>query len=213
MSSAGRLFAQRSSALRTLTRQAVPARPQYASPVGRRGYASAHGNAQKSSDLPWLISAVVITVPTVAYLTANGPKRSASHGPKSGAEHEEKETSKSDDSSEEQPQDDSKSKGEGESKEEDKSVRKGGADPFSPGKRSQSGHNVPPPAADNSDLATNWEERKERKQEFDALVRAGETRVASSSSTAPSKRTAGEDPREDPKKGEGEAVKRSGPSQ
>jgi hypothetical protein len=113
-----------------------------------------------------LIAAVAITVPTVAYLITYGPKRSASHGPKSGVEHEKKQAAISDDSTEELPHEDSNKD---ESK--DKPNPPGGADPHSPGKRSQSGRNVPPPSADNSDLATNWDEKKERKQEFDAQVR------------------------------------------
>ena len=44
-------------------------------------------------------------------------------------------------------------------------------------------------------------------------ARAGETKVLTSSSDAPSKKTQTEDPREDPKKGEGEGAQKGGPSQ
>jgi len=58
---------------------------------GRRTYADAHGHgAQKaSSDLPWLIGSVVVTVPSAAWLWQQGPKK-GEHGHEHG-EHEEHE--------------------------------------------------------------------------------------------------------------------------
>ncbi|KAI0396869.1 hypothetical protein F5Y17DRAFT_418136 [Xylariaceae sp. FL0594] len=202
--SASRAFAQRSSAaLRTLTRKAAPA--------VRRGYASpsdaAHATANKTSDLPWMIAAVGVTGVGAAYL-GFGPgagKGQAKHGHGVNVDHEAKAEI------EETPQKftggDPKAPA-GEGKSEDKTGPKGAADPASPGKRSAVGQNVPPASGDNSSLAENWEEGKEKKQEFDEAIRSGQTRVATSSSEAPSKRKGGEHPREDPQKGEGEAVKK-----
>ncbi|KAI1818137.1 hypothetical protein GGS20DRAFT_391937 [Poronia punctata] len=197
--SVSRAFTQRSSALRTLARQVAPTRT-HASPVGRRGYSSAQGAAAKSSDMPWIIGSVAITVPTVGYLMMRGGQGSSGHD-----QNEEKKAIEA------EPQahtgsDESAPPGEGKS--ENKTGPKGGSDPNSPAKRSMTGQNVPPPPGDNADLAENWDEKKEKKQEFDELVKKGETRVATSSSTAPSKRTSGEHPREDPQKGEGEAVQK-----
>ncbi|KAI0457130.1 hypothetical protein F5B21DRAFT_111460 [Xylaria acuta] len=222
MSLATRIFAQQSPALRTLTRrQAVCARPAYVSPVTRRGYASAsahgHGVAQKSSDMPWLLSSAGVTAVGLAYLLSTGPKTSsAGHGPKSAdaaieAHHEEEEgdkkTSGSDDDEQQQQQ---QQGGEEEEKSQD-DAPKGAADPSAPSKASQSGQNVPPPSGDNADLATKWDEKKQGQEEFKETTRAGETKVATSSSTTPSKKTQAEDPREDPQKGEGEAIQKGTP--
>ncbi|KIX08600.1 uncharacterized protein Z518_03256 [Rhinocladiella mackenziei CBS 650.93] len=47
--------------------------------VSRRTYASGHGPQQKSSDLPWLIGSVVVTVPAAAWLWQQGPEPSDDH--------------------------------------------------------------------------------------------------------------------------------------
>ncbi|KAI8951459.1 hypothetical protein F4801DRAFT_544797 [Xylaria longipes] len=214
MSPATRIFAQRSSALRTLTRrQAVSARPAYVSPAARRGYASAHGAAAaaKSSDMPWLLSSVGVTAVGLAFLLSTAPKTSkAGHGPKSAdaaieAHHEEKEDDKASSGSDEDKE--PKQEKEEEEKPQD-DTPKGAADPSAPGKASQSGQNVPPPSGDNADLATKWDEKKEGQEESKEATRAGETKAATSSSETPSKKTQAEDPREDPQKGEGEAVQK-----
>ncbi|KAI0546646.1 hypothetical protein F4679DRAFT_587325 [Xylaria curta] len=214
MSSVTRIFAQRSSVLRTLTRrQAVCARPAYISPSIRRG----------------LLSSVGFTAVGLAFLVSNAPKTdSAAHGPKSAdaaiEAHEEKEKGhdekedkeKSSGSDEQQKEEEGGEKGEGEGEEkENKSegddAPKGGAsDPSSPDKASQSGQNVPPPSGDNSDLASKWDEKKQDQEESKKATRAGETKAATSSSETPSKKTQAEDPREDPQKGEGEAVQKGG---
>jgi len=56
--------------------------------VGRRTYASDHG-AQKSSDLPWLIGSLVVTVPAAGWLWQQGPTKS-DHGHGHDAHTEEK---------------------------------------------------------------------------------------------------------------------------
>ncbi|TGJ81231.1 hypothetical protein E0Z10_g7534 [Xylaria hypoxylon] len=203
---ASRILAQRSAALRSLTRrQAVSAR---LASVSRRGYAGAHGAAQKTSDTPWLLGAVGFTAAGLAYLrlgsaAPSGAHASADHHKKDEHKDEHKETSSSPSESESESKSDSQ-----QDENPDNSAPKGAADPNVPGKASQSGQNVPPPSADNTDLATKQDEKKQGHEEFKETTRAGETKAATSSSTAPSKKTAAEDPREDPKKGEGEAVQK-----
>ncbi|KAI0431961.1 hypothetical protein F5Y09DRAFT_175133 [Xylaria sp. FL1042] len=189
-----RTLARRSAALRTQTRRQGPV-------VSRRGYVSAHEAAEKTSDMPWLITSTVVTVLGLTYLLSGNPPASGSR-PALHHETEKREHSTPPGTGPESPLD----KPEG-----DDSVPRGAADPSSPDKASPVGQNVPPPPADNSDLATNWDERKEGHEELKEMTRAGETRLATSSSAVPSKKTAGEDPREDPKKGEGEAIKKGGP--
>ncbi|KAK0652313.1 hypothetical protein B0T16DRAFT_100439 [Cercophora newfieldiana] len=61
--------------------------------VSRRGYASAHG--KPSSDMPWLITSVVVSVPIGIYIWRQGPGRpkasQSAHGghENHGTEHEE----------------------------------------------------------------------------------------------------------------------------
>ncbi|KKZ65733.1 hypothetical protein EMCG_08472 [[Emmonsia] crescens] len=43
----------------------------------RRTYASGGGESKKSSDLPWIIGSIVITVPAAAFLLADSPKKPA----------------------------------------------------------------------------------------------------------------------------------------
>ncbi|KAI1297509.1 hypothetical protein F5Y03DRAFT_369501 [Xylaria venustula] len=199
-------LARRSSApLRTQIRRQV-VRP---ASVSRRGYVSVHDAAEKTSDLPWLIGAVGVTSVGLAFILS-GVSASSEGGISASPAHHEGEPSKEEKahtpkpagSMPQSPYD--KPKG-------DNSVPKGAADPSAPSKASPAGRNVPPPPADNSDLAEHWEERRERHEEMKALTRRGETRAASSSSTVPSKRIASEHPREDPKRGEGEAVQKGGP--
>lgn len=52
--------------------------------IGRRGYASEH-TEKKSSDLPWLIGSVAVTVPAATWLWSQGPTKS-DHGHDSHAE-------------------------------------------------------------------------------------------------------------------------------
>ncbi|KAL1849624.1 hypothetical protein VTK73DRAFT_9845 [Phialemonium thermophilum] len=63
--------------LRTVPRRAW--RPQVNRILARRGYASAQEHGAKSSDTPWIIGALAVTVPGVAYLLSQSPKKS-SHG-------------------------------------------------------------------------------------------------------------------------------------
>ena len=59
----------------------------------------------------------------------------------------------------------------GDAKSENEIGPRGADDPQNPDKRAAVGRDVPPLSDDNKDLAENWDERKEKKQEFDALVR------------------------------------------
>merc|ERR1712000_391530 len=85
--------------------------------VGRRTYAQEH-STKKSSDLPWLVGSLVVTVPAAGWLWQQGPSKS-DHG-HGHAEHKEEaeETSGEESVEEEQPKDEpEESKEEG--KEED----------------------------------------------------------------------------------------------
>ncbi|KAI0403415.1 hypothetical protein F4802DRAFT_599217, partial [Xylaria palmicola] len=158
-----------------------------------------------------LLSAIGVTVVGVGLLYSTSPAKggSAHHSAEHHAESESESTSS--DSSDSSPSSDSDSSSSeeaeaGEGEDEDKP--KGAADPSSPGKASQSGQNVPPASGDSADLAAKWDEKKEGQAELMDKTRAGESRVATSASNAPSKKTGAEDPREDPQKGEGEGVQK-----
>ncbi|KAI1362070.1 hypothetical protein F5Y08DRAFT_313094 [Xylaria arbuscula] len=214
------LFALRTLAQRSLRtqarRQILSARPA----MTRRGYASIHGAAENTSEMPWLISSVGVTVVGLAYLMSGAPKGAGgSHGPEAkeaiAQRHEAEAATHHDksDSGASQPTtaDDDNDKDNDKAPEDNKdSAPKGGDDPSNPGKQSQGGQNVPPPAGDNRDLAEDWEQRKEGQKELNESAKEGHTKVATSSSQTPSKKTATEDPREDPQKGEGEAVQKGG---
>jgi len=105
--------------------------------AGRRSYASGHGAQKKSSDLPWLIGAIVFTVPSAAWLLQQGPTKSEhGHGSHDTHVHEEKaeggedeskeegsEAKEDGDEGEEKPKEGDHKEG-GESKSEDKSKAK-----------------------------------------------------------------------------------------
>ncbi|KAI0814526.1 hypothetical protein GGR55DRAFT_436112 [Xylaria sp. FL0064] len=167
--------------------------------VSRRGYANMHGAADKTSDMPWLVGSIVVTAVGLAYLLSG---TSAATGSRSDLHHEIEVREHTTPPGKPPHTPDDKPAG-------DNSAPLGARDPSAPGKASPKGQEVPPPSSDNTDLAENWEERKKGHEEFKARTRAGDTKVATASSTAPSKKTSAEDPREDPKKGEGEAVQKS----
>ncbi|KAJ9613512.1 hypothetical protein H2200_003454 [Cladophialophora chaetospira] len=106
--------------------------------VGRRTYASEHG-AQKSSDIPWLIGSIVVTVPAAGWLWQQGPTKSDhGHGhdahteeehedapaeeskEEGGEEPKEEESGKEDDSGKEDESGDKEEDKQDESKDEDK---------------------------------------------------------------------------------------------
>ncbi|KAI1823333.1 hypothetical protein F4861DRAFT_510725 [Xylaria intraflava] len=77
MSSASRVLIGRSSALRPLKRsQAVPAsRPlNQQLPVSRRSYTDIHAVAKNTSETPWLLTSVGVTITGLAYLQATKRK-------------------------------------------------------------------------------------------------------------------------------------------
>ncbi|KAK0635806.1 hypothetical protein B0T17DRAFT_612621 [Bombardia bombarda] len=107
---------------RTVSRR--PIRPQFTRSIGRRGYASDHGNSGKTSDLPWLVTAVAVTVPGSILIWRSGHKKPG-HGShdktKAHEGHEEKEkaeTPKKEPSTE--PSDDTKDEPKDEPSENDK---------------------------------------------------------------------------------------------
>ncbi|KAI0517617.1 hypothetical protein F5B22DRAFT_645796 [Xylaria bambusicola] len=204
------LFSIRTLAQRSLRAQARRATLSVRPALSRRGYADVHGTAQKTSELPWLISAVGVTGVGLAYLLSGPPKGAGgAHGPAAAdaiAKRRKEETQSPRDKSDSgasQPSAEDKPAG-------DDSAPKGADDPSNPDKATSVGRAAPPPPSDNRDLAEAWEERKEGQKELNKRIRAGDTKAATSSSQAPSKKTRGEDPREDPQKGEGEAVKKGG---
>ncbi|RYP07580.1 hypothetical protein DL765_009117 [Monosporascus sp. GIB2] len=213
MASTARAFALRSSLRTAASRQT----PQLVRPAARRGYASAHGGAAKSSDLPWLIASAAITVPAAAYLLSKGPGKgtSAHHGGSetpSGAPispDDESPAVESSGDSKQQDQGDSGEDSGGAKFSQTNSLPEDG-DPKA-GQTDATGREVPPAAASSASIAENWDEKKEGHENYKAASRAGETKMFSSSSDSPSKKTMTEDPREDPKKGEGAAAQKGGP--
>jgi len=86
---------------------------------GRRTYADAHGHgAQKaSSDLPWLIGSIVVTVPSAAWLWQQGPTK-GEHGHKHGEHEEHEEHEGGEEESKDEGGEEGKDEGGDESKEE-----------------------------------------------------------------------------------------------
>ncbi|KAI3336181.1 hypothetical protein F4824DRAFT_500256 [Ustulina deusta] len=207
------LAAQRSSVLRTQTKRQATLRMGAASSRWRRGYASVHDIAAKTSDTPWLLGAVGVTVVGLAYLESGRATGSGAHGPQSAdaiashreeAAHGKLSSSSSSDSkpeSEPEPQQSGADKPEG--------AAEGAAEQ---GEAPSSKEEVSQPSADGADAATKSEEEKKKKkgegnEESETTTSAGEEEggkkaaTTTSSSTTPGKKTA-EDAREDSKKGE-----------
>ncbi|EXJ76823.1 uncharacterized protein A1O5_01331 [Cladophialophora psammophila CBS 110553] len=71
--------------------------------VGRRTYATEHG-AHKSSDIPWLVGSLVVTVPAAGWLLQQGPQKSDhGHGSHTKEKHEEAPPEASKEEEEEEP--------------------------------------------------------------------------------------------------------------
>ncbi|RYP12415.1 hypothetical protein DL767_011326 [Monosporascus sp. MG133] len=212
MASTTRAFALCSSLRAAASRQT----PRLVRPAARRGYASAHGGAAKSSDVPWLIGSVAITVPAAAYLISKRPTKGASahHGGSetpSGAPiapEDESPAVESSGDSKQQNQGDSGEDSGGAKFSQTNSLPEDG-NPRA-GQTDATGREVPPPAASSASIAEDWDEKREGHEKYKAAAKAGETKMLSSSSDAPSKKTMTEDPREDPKKGEGAAAQKGG---
>ncbi|KAI1391562.1 uncharacterized protein F4822DRAFT_189661 [Hypoxylon trugodes] len=226
--STSRIF---SSVARTVARRtAVPAAHRHTlmRSVARRYASSGHGGsagAEKTSDLPWLIGSVGITVPAVAWLLASGPSKKPAHDDHHGAPvpDEEKapavesgaDDSSSDSSSDSDSGTDTPSSSDNESDSESPNPPTNqlptSGNPKATHSSSQTGRETPPPSSDNTDMATNYEEKKQAQEEYKDMIRKKDTKVATSSSDVPSKKGSTEHPREDPLKGEGEGVKKGGP--
>ncbi|KAK8041608.1 hypothetical protein PG994_014615 [Apiospora phragmitis] len=186
------------TSLRALTRRPAPTR------VARRSYATQHASdhgASQSSDLPWMIAGGGALVGGMAYLlpTGSGSKKlkdpRTHHGEHKRMEPDQAKTAPDEEKKEEGPS----------------TILRG--DPKASYGSSQTGTQVPPPPSDNESVAGDWDKKKEGHEEvYKKTTEEKATKVASSSSDMPSKRTAAEDPSEDPKKGEGEAVKKGGPA-
>ncbi|KAI0600429.1 hypothetical protein F4775DRAFT_545846 [Biscogniauxia sp. FL1348] len=230
-----------SPALRTIRNRRiatiVPRQSAYpGDAVTRRGYASTSGTTHGlgGSDMPWALTSVAVTVFGLAFMyypssSSSSPKSHASpadHRKKQDkedeTEHSHNESEKEEKSEEvpppeekhEKPETSESSQPEPESEKNSNEAKSAAPSPgpTTKQKSSQTGAQVPPPPADNSDLVENQEARKEGHEEYKKTIEDKQTRVASSSSTFPSKKTAAENPREDPQKGEGEGVKKGGPS-
>ncbi|KAI1098859.1 hypothetical protein F4804DRAFT_323660 [Jackrogersella minutella] len=163
----------------------------------RRGYASnkpGSAGAEKTNDMPWLIGSVALTVPALAWLLSGSPKQADAHDDPHtpGGEPEPGSDSPGADTPDSEPP-------------------TGDSNPQAAQSSSGTGQNVPPAAADSSDLATDYAGKKAAHEEYKDVVRRKDTRVATSSSDMPSKKTAAEHPREDPLKGEGEGARKGGP--
>ncbi|OAP62879.1 hypothetical protein AYL99_02106 [Fonsecaea erecta] len=114
----------RSAALRgtfssfTLRRAGTQARTSFRG-VGRRTYATEHG-AHKSSDIPWLIGSLVVTIPAAGWLLQQGPQKSDhGHGSHATEKHEEVPPEESKEESKEEPKEDDESSKEGTEKTEE----------------------------------------------------------------------------------------------
>ncbi|KAI0833095.1 hypothetical protein F5Y06DRAFT_280808 [Hypoxylon sp. FL0890] len=219
--SSSRVF---TSTLRAVARRAAPTQRQsIIRSAARRGYAASgsHGGsagAEKSSDMPWLITSVAITVPTATWLISQGPsrKKGDSHSHHSApVPDEEKSPAVESPPSSSSSSESSSSTSESSSSESednpptDQSSEEG--NPLAAHESAQTGRQVPPTTADSSDMATNYEDKQGAQEQYKDMIRSKDTRVATSSSDVPSKKAASEHPREDPQKGEGEGVQKGGP--
>ncbi|KAI1135663.1 hypothetical protein F5Y05DRAFT_167604 [Hypoxylon sp. FL0543] len=203
--SSSRVF---TSTLRAVARRAAPAqRHSVVRSTARRGYASSgHGGsagAEKTSDLPWLIGSVAITVPAAAWLLSQSPsKKSDSHQHHDAPVPDEEKSPAVESGSSSSSSDD-------ENPPTNQLPEDG--NPLAAHESGQTGRQVPPTTADSSDMATDYEDKKGAQEQYKDMIRSKDTRVAASSSDVPSKKAASEHPREDPQKGEGEGVQKGGP--
>ncbi|KAK7747207.1 hypothetical protein SLS62_009149 [Diatrype stigma] len=218
--SASRAFALRSS-LRAPSAPALRQTPRLLfrpNAAARRGYASgAHEAAAQTSDLPWLIGSIAFTVPAAGYLIYKMPSRSgggkahhAHHDDGSEAEESSEDSGGDEKQGTETSTNSAKDEaGEGGTEQYDASQKEGKGNPNA-GQTDATGGETPPPSADNSSIAEKWDEKKEKHEDYKQKARAGETKVLTASDDAPTKKTQSEDPREDPKGGEGEGAKKGG---
>ncbi|OTB18115.1 hypothetical protein K445DRAFT_314935 [Daldinia sp. EC12] len=214
--STSRVFTSSLRAVARRTAASVPAQRQSALRLtARRGYSSSgHGGsagAEKSSDMPWLIGSVAVTVPGLAWLLSSSPSQKTSsktHGGAPVPDEEKAPAVESGDESSSSSSDDDDSSSD--SNPPTNQLPKDG-NPKATFGTGQTGRQVPPTSADNSDMATNYEEKKGAQDQYKEMIERKDTRVATSSSDVPSKKGAAEHPREDPQKGEGEGVQKGGP--
>ncbi|KAI1092297.1 hypothetical protein F5B19DRAFT_492539 [Rostrohypoxylon terebratum] len=212
--STSRIF---TSGVRAITRRAAQ------TPTSRQ-------SAMRSVARRGLIGSVVFTIPALAWLYSGSSQKPAahrsSHGPSHGAssDHGSEPQSESE-SGAETPDSSSSSNSESESESSDSksepetppptpssdSDSKPSSESESKSKPTAANSQLPPPAADNTDMSVDPEGKKASHEDYKQMIRDKDTRKATSSSDVPSKRTAGEHPREDPQQGEGEAVKKGGP--
>ncbi|KAI1214569.1 uncharacterized protein F4807DRAFT_1961 [Annulohypoxylon truncatum] len=221
--STSRIF---TSGLRTVTRRAAQAptsRQSAMRTAARRGYASSgHGGsagAEKSSDLPWLIASVGITIPGLAWMLSGPSTKPASHGSSHGDTPAAASEPSPDPAAEDSSDSDSDSSGSDTHSSSSSSSSDSGSGSSEPpesqpnpkGTSSQTGQQVPPPPADNTDAGTDPEGKRKAQEGYKQIIEEKNTRAATSSSDMPSKKAAAEHPREDPQKGEGEGVQKGGP--
>ncbi|KAI0169721.1 hypothetical protein GGR52DRAFT_551180 [Hypoxylon sp. FL1284] len=194
---------------RAVSRRAAAPRSTF-----RRGYASGGHGGQKSSDMPWLVASVGITVPAVAWLlSAGGAGSPKKHADAADAHHAapvpDEEKAPAVESGPSPSSDDKDNDDSGKNPPTNQQPQSG--DPSAAHKSSQTGRAVPPAPADSSDMAADYEAKKQDHEGYKDAVGRRDTKVASSAEF-PSKKLASEHPREDPLKGEGEAVRKGGPA-
>ncbi|KAI1377184.1 hypothetical protein F4677DRAFT_415557 [Hypoxylon crocopeplum] len=201
------------STLRAAARQAAPAyRQSLMRSAVRRSYASSGhagtAGAEKTSDIPWLISSVGVTVVGVTWLVSTGPSKKAdAHHDHHDAPVPDEEKAPAVESPDSSAQESSSSDDNPPTNQLPESGNPNAAQ-GSP----ETGRQVPPPSADNSDMATDYEAKKGAQEDYKDMIERKDTRVATSSSDMPSKKAGAEHPREDPQKGEGEGVRKGGPA-
>ncbi|KAI0135780.1 hypothetical protein F4814DRAFT_36601 [Daldinia grandis] len=210
------------SSLRSVARRAAASTPVQRQSVlrsaARRGYSSSghagSAGAEKSSDMPWLIGSIVFTVPALTWLLSSRPSNKTSSHTHGGAPVPDEEKAPAVESGEDSDSSDSSGSDSDSSSDENPPTNQLPKDgnPQAARGSGQTGGQVPPPSADSSDMATNYEEKKGAQEDYKDMIRKKDTRVAASSSDVPSKKGAAEHPREDPQKGEGEAVQKGGPA-
>ncbi|KAI5199609.1 hypothetical protein E4T39_06163 [Aureobasidium subglaciale] len=169
--------------------------------VARRGYASGHGHSAPSSDLPWIIGSVGITVPGAWYLWPDSSHGDV-HGPgEAHAKHleehpevaEPEEQEEEEEKSEEQPKEESKDdeSKDDESKEQPKEESKGGALKDGEGETAQappqSGHE-PEEGESKSKRTTDGANMPESKGDVEGVSFKGPTSEGDSDNKMPDER-------------------------
>ncbi|KAI0891537.1 hypothetical protein F4806DRAFT_500899 [Annulohypoxylon nitens] len=180
-------------------------------------------SAMRSVARRGLIGSVGFTIPALAWLYSGPSKKPAAHGSSHGSSHAESSEHESGSETESESGTETPESSDSESESSDSkpepetppptpsSDSDSSSKPKSETKPAIENSKLPPPPADNTDMSVDPEGKKASYEDYKQMIRDKDTKKATSSSDLPSKRTAGEHPREDPQGGEGEAVKKGGP--